>query len=84
MSKAQKINDFVNLVMDALPPGLKNLPQEMEGHLRASLQGVLNRLDLISREEFDAQVGVLQRTREKVEKLELQVKELEQKLHEPR
>ena len=43
------------------------------------LQNTFSKLDLVTREEFDAQKGVLQRTREKLETLEEQVKTMEGK-----
>lgn len=48
--------------------------------LQTSLQAVLGRLDLVTREEFDAQTAVLARTRTKLEALELRCTEMEQKL----
>jgi hypothetical protein len=49
--------------------------------LRANFQDVLaqglRRLDLVTREEFDVQAGVLSRTRAKVDELEQRVAELE-------
>lgn len=48
--------------------------------LQISLQSALARLDLVTREEFDAQTAVLQRTRTKLEALELRCAEIEQKL----
>lgn len=42
-----------------------------------ALQAALRRLNLVTREEFDAQAQVLQRTREKLEALEAQVAEME-------
>lgn len=48
--------------------------------LQISLQSALARLDLVTREEFDAQAAVLQRTRTKLEALELRCAEIEQKL----
>ncbi|TQV70757.1 accessory factor UbiK family protein [Exilibacterium tricleocarpae] len=46
------------------------LPQK---ELQALLQSALGRLNLVTREEFDAQAAVLLRTREKVEQLEKEV-----------
>lgn len=48
--------------------------------LQISLQSALARLDLVTREEFDAQTAVLQRTRTKLEALELRCAEIEQKI----
>ncbi len=51
---------------------------DFESHARATVMAVLSRLELVTREEFDAQQAVLMRTREKVEALEKQVAALEQ------
>ena len=50
---------------------------DLEKNLRAMLNGVFARLDLVTREEFDVQRQVLLRTREKLERLETQLSELE-------
>lgn len=54
--------------------------EDFEAQARATVMSVLSRLELVTREEFDAQQAVLLRTREKVEALEKRVAELEQKL----
>ena len=48
--------------------------------LQITLQSVLAKLDLVTRDEFDAQAAVLQRTRTKLEALELRCAEIEQTL----
>lgn len=45
--------------------------------LQVALQAALRRMDLVTREEFDAQAAVLQRTRMRLEALEQQVTQLE-------
>ena len=50
---------------------------DIEKNLRAVLQNVFNKLDLVTREEFDVQQAVLLRTREKLEALEAAVAALE-------
>lgn len=47
--------------------------------IHIALQAALARLDLVTREEFDAQTAVLQRTRQKLEQLEQQLAALETK-----
>ncbi|MES2675358.1 MAG: accessory factor UbiK family protein [Pseudomonadota bacterium] len=56
-------------------PILGNLIPKRE--LQASLQSILTRLDLVTRDEFDAQAAVLQRTRMKLEALEQRCTQLE-------
>lgn len=59
---------------------LANTPAaDMQKNLRALLQSVFARLDLVTREEFDVQREVLARAREKITALEAQVKALEQR-----
>lgn len=54
--------------------------EDFEAQARAAVMAVLSRLELVTREEFDAQQAVLLKTREKVEALEKRVAELEQSL----
>ncbi|MFV8835094.1 accessory factor UbiK family protein [Aquisalimonas sp.] len=60
-----------------LPPGLREFQQEMERNFRTTMQSTFNRLDLVTREEFDAQSKVLARTRAQLEALEERVAALE-------
>jgi BMFP domain-containing protein YqiC len=50
---------------------------DIEKNARALLSGFFTRLDLVSREEFDIQASLLQRTREKLDALEERVARLE-------
>ena len=50
---------------------------DIEKNARALLSGFFARLDLVSREEFDIQAQVLQRTREKIKGLEERIARLE-------
>lgn len=50
---------------------------DIEKNARALLSGFFARLDLVSREEFDIQAQVLQRTREKIKALEERIARLE-------
>ena len=50
---------------------------DIEKNARALLSGFFARLDLVSREEFDIQAQVLQRTREKMKALEERIARLE-------
>jgi len=52
--------------------------EDFEAQARATVMTVLSRLELVTRDEFDAQQAVLMKTREKVEALEKRVAELEQ------
>jgi len=60
-------------------PSINNLIPKRE--LQLALQSSLAKLNLVTREEFDAQSAVLQRTRQKLEALELRCAEIEQSLN---
>jgi hypothetical protein len=51
--------------------------KDLETNFRAVLRSSLAKLDLVTRDEFDTQTRVLQRTREKLEQLEARLRELE-------
>jgi hypothetical protein len=61
---------------------LQNSPaKDIEKNIRVLLSGAFSRLDLVTRDEFDVQQEVLQRTREKLILLEAKVVELEARLN---
>jgi len=57
--------------------------KDIEKNIKAMLTAMFARLDLVTREEFDVQVAVLQRTREKLEALEAQLAQIHAKKDEP-
>ncbi len=57
--------------------------KDIEKNVKAMLTSGLSRLDLVTRQEFDVQTEVLRKTREKLERLEALVAELEAKVPPP-
>jgi BMFP domain-containing protein YqiC len=51
--------------------------RDVEKNLKSAMSGMLARLDVVTREEFDAQAQVLARTREKLAELEARLARLE-------
>lgn len=60
----EEINKKISEVIAASPA------KDIEKNMKAMLTAMFAKLDLVTREEFDVQVQVLQRTREKLEALE--------------
>lgn len=77
MIDPKTLDDLAQRLAGSVPAGVRELQQDLEKNLRATLQSGLARLDLVTREEFDAQREVLARTRSKLQALERQVAELE-------
>lgn len=71
------LDELAKRLVAALPPSLRQAKEDVERNLRAALQSALSRLDLVSREEFDAQASVLRRTRERLDELAAEVQKLE-------
>ncbi|MDF1654055.1 MAG: accessory factor UbiK family protein [Coxiellaceae bacterium] len=79
MINRKDINDTVKGILDSMPEGVKNLGKDVEGNVKAAVTAGFQKMDLVTREEFDAQAKVLERTREKLEALMKKVDELEGK-----
>lgn len=74
----RKFIDEIGRRVDEL---IANTPvEDVQKNLRTLLSGWFAQLDLVTREEFDVQQAVLQRTREKLAQMEARVAELERSL----
>ncbi len=75
-----RIDEIVRRLLESIPPAARSVQQDLEANFRAVLRATLGKLDLVTRDEFDAQTKVLERTRVKAEALESRVGELERAL----
>lgn len=82
MIEPKMLDDLARKLADAVPGGVRDLQQDLEKNFHATLQSTFNKLDLVTREEFEVQSAVLARTRSKVDELEQQVAELEKLIKE--
>jgi hypothetical protein len=78
MNDQPLIERIVSEISRRLPAGVDQMREEVEQNARVVLREAISRLDLITREEFDIQRQVLERTRERLEALEKTVTDLEQ------
>jgi ubiquinone biosynthesis accessory factor UbiK len=82
MFDPQKLEQIAKQIHESMPKPVKELGADVEQKIRQVIQGQLNKLDVVSREEFDVQTQVLLRTREKLTTMEQKLAELEAKLSE--
>jgi BMFP domain-containing protein YqiC len=75
-----RIDQIARRLFESVPPAMRSMQQDLESNFRAVLRGSLGKLDLVTRDEFDTQTRVLERTRSRLEQLEAQVKEMERAL----
>ena len=77
MIDAKTLDSMVNKISSLLPADLAVLKKDVEDNIRATLQGVFQKLDLVTREEFDVQAELLARMQTRLQELEQRVKSLE-------
>ena len=78
MFEPKALDDLARKLADAVPSGVRELQQDLEKNLHATLQSAFSKLDLVTREEFEVQSTLLARTRTKLDALETQIAALEQ------
>ena len=78
MIDSKLIDELAERLSAGLPGNIQTLHGDVMKNLRAGLESGLTKLDLVTREEFEVQAAVLSRTREKLARLEQQVKALEE------
>lgn len=70
MRKSGVLDELVDKLGQVLPPGAADLKEDFDRNAKSALQSALGKMDLVTREEFDLQVALLERTREKLDRLE--------------
>ena len=70
MFDPSKFEQLARKLYTILPSSLQTVENEIQQEFKEILQAAFTEMDLLTREEFDIQVNVLARTREKVEILQ--------------
>lgn len=74
------LDDLARQLAESVPENLRMLGQDLERNFKSLLHSGLERMELVTREEFDLQRAVLERTRAKLETMEARLAELEKSL----
>jgi len=74
------LDELARQLAEAVPQNLKVLGEDLERNFRSLLHSGLERMEVVTREEFDVQAAVLERTREKLETMEARLAELEKSM----
>jgi len=67
---ATVFDDLTRTLGKLLPPGVAEMKSDFESNAKAAMQSALGNLDLVTREEFDVQRQVLEKTRQRLIDLE--------------
>lgn len=79
MIDSRSIDELANKLSEVMPDSLNTLKSDLNSNLRAILESSLRQMNLVSREEFDVQTALLERTQQKLKQLEQQLDDLEKK-----
>lgn len=77
MIDAKIIDDLVTKLSQIIPPEVQKMGAETHAQMKLVVQSALSKMDLVTREEFEVQTKVLQKTRAKLTELEARVERLE-------
>ena len=66
----ESLDQLSKRISSLIPGDLRHMQDDIESNIRSLLQSSLTKMNLVTREEFEVQSAVLQRTREKLEQLE--------------
>lgn len=80
MLNPSDLESIAKKIAEVIPQGAGEVPESIQTQVKAILSSSLAKMDLVTREEFDVQAGVLLKTRMKLEALEKQLAELEQNI----
>ena len=72
-----RIDEIARRLFESVPPAFRTVQNDLETNFRAVLRSSLGRLDLVTRDEFDTQTRVLERTRARLAELEARLQALE-------
>ena len=73
----ETVEELTGRLGTLLPPGASQLKTDFEDNARAMLQSTLGKMDLVTREEFEIQQRVLEKTRSKLTALEQRLEAIE-------
>ena len=77
MIDIKTLDELARRLAAAMPQDLRVFQKDIEKNLRAGLESVFQKLDLVTREEYEVQIALLEKSRERLKLLEERIKELE-------
>jgi len=81
MKTNELLDRFLHQFNNIVVPGAGNLSEEVQQKMRGAAQATFEKLDLVTRDEFDAQKAVLDRTRDQLEAIKKQLTGIEESLN---
>jgi BMFP domain-containing protein YqiC len=79
MLKPENLDEIVKQFQSLLPEDMRQTKNDVEKNTKAMMKTSFQKVDLVTREEFDIQSELLSKTRSLLDELEEKVKQLEKK-----
>jgi BMFP domain-containing protein YqiC len=79
MLKPENLDEIVKQFQSLLPEDMRQTKNDVEKNIKAMMKASFQKVDLVTREEFDIQTELLSKTRSLLDELEEKVKQLEKK-----
>ncbi|HFD88056.1 MAG TPA: accessory factor UbiK family protein [Gammaproteobacteria bacterium] len=80
MIDPKNIDELTQRISSLMPASAARFQEEIEKNLKSGLKGVLQKMDLVTREEYEVQTAILNRARARLAELEQRISSLEQKI----
>ncbi len=77
MIDTKNLDDFAKRLTALMPESLGRFQEDIEKNLKSGLKGVLQKMDLVTREEYEVQTALLQRSQARLTELEERISSLE-------
>lgn len=77
MIDSKSFDDLARRITESLPEPVRALRKDVERQVRSTLNQGFERMDLVTREDFEVQVALLERSRARLRDLEARVAALE-------
>ncbi|MGV6817590.1 MAG: accessory factor UbiK family protein [Thiotrichales bacterium] len=83
MLETKNIDELIKRVTGLLPESATRMQEDVEKNIKGALTGVLQKMDLVTREEYEVQAALLERSRARLNELEARIAELEKRVLDP-
>jgi ubiquinone biosynthesis accessory factor UbiK len=77
MIDPKMFDDLARRITEGMPASVRAFQKDVERQVRSTLHQGFERMDLVTREDFDVQAAVLERTRAQLRDLEARIAALE-------
>ena len=74
---SQALDEMVQKISAVVPADLSQAKDSLEKNARLAAESMFQKLDLVTREEFEVQSAMLAKSQQKVKQLEQRIKQLE-------